>query len=491
MSIRVSRWSRLAIGLGVFYTLLTTAITWAEHATYNRTSLDLGVYTQLVWNMAHGRPFETTLLLQNRLHLAEHLALLLLPLGPLYGLVPDVRVLLLLEQAALALSGLPVFWLARCRLGPRLGLVILACYYAMPVLADVALDGVYPIVFAAVPAGLAAALALSGVRRTAAISSLLALTFEEEAALLALGVGLYLLWFRPTARGTAAVLLLAGGLWLGSAEGLVMPSFYQPTTSADETRAERHFSQLRENPAGWLQSVALNRLDPETLGALRLPRRVGQPTRCPEGGHCSALRWWLYPTAGLALLSPPALLIAGPPAASLLLADRPGRFRRHWAAPMLPVFWLAATLGLVRLAGRRRIRLAAVAALLGATLLMYHLDSSLPFGGQYDPGDIAGSALAADLSRLGARIPDGASVAASRRGLAHLANRRELYVFPPKDYGPGLWPPPELPAYALLDLQNVDVVRDLESPTGSLRTDPPYRELARTANALLLQRSGP
>ena len=76
-------------------------------------------------------------------------------------------------------------------------------------------------------------------------------------------------------------------------------------------------------------------------------------------------------------------------------------------------------------------------------------------------------------------------------GLAHLANRHELYVFPPKDYGPGLWPPPELPAYALLDLQNVDVVRELESPTGALRANPPYRELARTPNALLLERSGP
>src|SRR5919198_4027846 len=160
MSIRASHWSWFAIGLGLLYTLITTSITWAEHATYNRTSLDLGVYTQLVWNMAHGRPFETTLLLQNRLHMAEHLALLLLPLGPLYGLLPDVRVLLLLQQAALALSGLPVFWLARCRLGSRLGLMVLACYYAMPLLTDIALDGMYPIVFAAVPAGLAAALAL-------------------------------------------------------------------------------------------------------------------------------------------------------------------------------------------------------------------------------------------------------------------------------------------------------------------------------------------
>src|SRR5438093_630875 len=129
-----------ALALALLFTVVTTAITWAEHETYNSTSLDMGVYAQLLWDTAHGHPFATTLLLQNRLHLAEHLALLLLPLAPLYGLVPDVKLLLLLQQVALALSGLAVFWVARGVLGSRLALVALTAYYAMPTLAEVALD---------------------------------------------------------------------------------------------------------------------------------------------------------------------------------------------------------------------------------------------------------------------------------------------------------------------------------------------------------------
>src|SRR5919202_1587551 len=91
----------IALGLGLLFFAVTAAITWAEHRTYNSTSLDMAVYTQLVWNTADGHPFETTLLLQNRLHLAEHLAFLLMPLAPLYALLPRVELLLLLQQAAL------------------------------------------------------------------------------------------------------------------------------------------------------------------------------------------------------------------------------------------------------------------------------------------------------------------------------------------------------------------------------------------------------
>src|SRR5215211_614808 len=174
-------WSWIAIGLGAAFTAVTVAITWVEYQTYNSTSLDMAVYSQLVWNSANGHPLETTLLLQNRSHLAEHLALLLLPLGPLYGLAPDVRLLLLLQQAALAVSGIPLYLMARQRLGPRLATLCLAGYYLMPTMAEVALDAFYPIAFVAAPVGLAVALAIGGRTRAALLPCLLAVLFEEEA----------------------------------------------------------------------------------------------------------------------------------------------------------------------------------------------------------------------------------------------------------------------------------------------------------------------
>ena len=476
------RWSWLALGAGALFAVVTTVLTWTEHATYNSTSLDIGVYTQLVWNMAHGHPFETTLLLQNRLHLAEHIALLLQPLAPLYGLAPDVRILLLLQQTALGLSGLPVYWLARRRLNGPLALLVVLGYYLMPALTEVALDAFYPIVLAALPVGLASAWALSGRPRSAALAVLLAMLWEEEAALLAIGLGLYLLVRCRPVRRLGLAVLVAAVLWLGLAEGLVMPRYQQPSTAGQDTRAQGHFEQLRAQPLGWLGNVALNRLDPDLVRTSGLVRRFGQLAPCQQPGQCSALRWWLYPTGGLALLSPPTLLMAAPEAATVLIADKPGRFRRHWVAPMLPVIWLAVALGLALLA-RRRLQLGAAGLLLAAMLVFYYLDSSLPLGSQYEATDVVMTPLGEDLARLGAMIPDGASVLATRRGLAHLTNRRFVYVYPPRDYGAGLWPPAALPDYALIDLRGRDSADLL-----AIETEGRYHEVARTPNAVLLRR---
>lgn len=476
-------WPGLVVGL--IFTLVTTWMTWAEHETFNSTSLDMAVYTQLVWNAGQGRPFETTLLLQNRLHLAEHLALLLLPIAPLYALIPEVKLLLLLQQIGLGLSGLPVYWLARRGLGAWSALVLVGCYYAMPSLAEVALDAFYPIVFVALPVGWATVLAIRQRPRGAAVASLLAVLIEEEAALLAIGVGLFLL-LAPRARRIGGVLAVVGCLWLGLAQAIVLPRYGQPGLAGEVSRAAGHFDELLANPMAWSGFVALNRLEPDFARRFRSPGAADRTESCAVPGQCSALRWWLYPTAGLALLSPSTLMITAPPAAALLLADKPGRFRRHWVAPMLPVIWIAVAVGLGRSRSRRWLMAGGLLVMVAATLLFHRADSSLPLGGQYEASDVVPHEAAADLDRLGDAISPGASVVASRRGLAHLANRHQLYVFPARDYGPSLWPPAERPDFYLLDLRNTDTVRELAGPASPLRADPPYREVARTQNALLL-----
>src|SRR5437868_5095472 len=66
-----------SILIGAIWIAYATWSSVAELETFNSTSRDIGVYLQILWNTAHGRPFQTTLLESNRLHLAEHVALLL------------------------------------------------------------------------------------------------------------------------------------------------------------------------------------------------------------------------------------------------------------------------------------------------------------------------------------------------------------------------------------------------------------------------------
>jgi hypothetical protein len=384
-----------------------------------------------------------------------------------------------------------VYWLARRNLpiGPALALT--AGYYAMPTLTEVALDAFYPIAFVAIPVGWSLALAVGRYRVTPALLVLLALLFEEEAALLALGVGAYLLLCRPDGRRAGLAAALAGLLWLGLGETVVMPAYLQPGPEASATRVDLHFGELRERPLEWTLTVAANRLEPELLRSTGWLAAQGLPEDCPAApGHCSALRWWLYPTGGLALLSPTTLVAAAPSAGALLLADRPGRFRRHWAAPMLPVIWIAAGQGLARLARWRAATVIGAGGLLLASLLMYRLDSSLPLGNQFEPGDLVWTRGARDLAQTSRLVPAQAGLAAGRRGLAHYANRRLLYALPPDSYSDALWPPDAWPEYVLIDLE-----RDEDEPRRWLRRDPraenrpAYAEVARDRSSLLLRRA--
>src|SRR5919204_4564202 len=94
------RWAVAATALGLAAFLVFSGLAIARHQAYASGRQDLEIYLQTLWNTAQGRPFATTLLKSNELHLAEHLALALLPLAPLYGLLPDPRLLIVLQQAA-------------------------------------------------------------------------------------------------------------------------------------------------------------------------------------------------------------------------------------------------------------------------------------------------------------------------------------------------------------------------------------------------------
>lgn len=439
-------WIGIALALGLGYWLLITWMVIAEYETYNSTSRDLAVYLQIIWNTGHGQPFATTLLEHNRLHVAEHLALLIPVLAPLYAVWPDPRVLLALQQAAITLTGVPIFLWAARSLGHGWAALVLAAYYAMPTLDEVALDAFYPVVFTALPLGLAAYLALRGRPAAACAVALIALPIEEEAGLIAFGLGVYLAlarrprWWGVTLAGVSLV-------WLTLATAVVMPRFHDPTTlPATANRTAGHFDALRSDPVGHMTAV--------------LKQRVP-----------AASEWLLLPTGGLALVAPEILAIAAPDIGTLLLADNEGRFRRHWVAPALPIIWLATVSGLARL--RPGIpRLAGAGFLVAGAMVSFFIDSSLPGGGDYEPFDTVWTGRAEQLERALAEVPADAPAAASRRALPYLANRAALYVFPPS-YAGALWPAEPAPRFWVLDLTNNDTRDAIGGRASPLRDSSP------------------
>lgn len=432
-----------------------------ELLTFNSTSRDIGVYLQMLWNTGHGLPFRTTLLESNRVHLAEHLALLLPVLSPLYALRPDPSWLFVAQTTVLALAATPIYLLARRRLGGVwLPTLFVAGYFLMPTVTEVAYDAFYPVTWTALPLSFAAYFLLTDRLRPGVALALLAIPMEEEAGLAVLGLGLFLILRRGSRRVGLALTALAL-LWLGLVAMVIMPRFHEPSTrpSSGENRSVDHFAALRDQPGETIRDLAL----------VRTPR---------------AIRWLLAPAGGLPLLAPHVLVIDAPQAAVLLLADKGERFRRHWSSPMMPTIWLSAVIGFSVLRGRW-LRLAGVAALVVGSLASYLLDSNLPGGGDYDPSDLLWSERAEQHAYLTRLLPPGGSVVSSRRALGAIADRAELYVFPPS-YAGKLWPPERRPAAYFLDLSNDGTWEALIGRQSPLRSNRPYAIWLAGPDAMLL-----
>jgi uncharacterized membrane protein len=457
----------LAIVAGAGFSALTAWLAFARYDAFQNGRFDLEIYTQVVWNIANGHGFATTLLKSNLNHLAEHVALVLVPIAALYRLLPDPRLLLLIQQVGLGLLGWPLFVVGRRVLGPWPALVVLVCFYLTPSLAGVALDDFHAVPLAALPLAAGTALILLGRPRLGAVVALLALPAEEETALFAIGLGA-LLWLR---RERLLGLIVAGvaAVYLGLIVAVVMPSFHDPRTLSEVggNRTLNHFQEIRDAPA----KIA--------------DRLFG------ERGRDAAVRL-LLPTAALGLASPTLLLPVLPSVATLLLQDRDDTFGRHWVAPILVGVWLATVYGLARLPDGR-IRQVALALMVVGTVISYRLVSPLPGGGAFDASTLASDDHTRLLRRAVERIPDGAVVVASPNVVAHLANRPEAYVFPiDSHYAEELGWRKKRPDLYLLDLTDELTSRATVSERlNPLNSDRPFNVWSNGRKVMVLSDANP
>lgn len=438
----------IAIALGFAFGILWSWLVVADHTTFHDTNRDVGIYTQVLWNTVHGRPYQTTLLINNTSHLAEHVAPLLLLLAPPFLLAPDPTWLIVLQQAALALAGAPVYLLARRRLGgiwPPL--LVLASFYLAPALTEVVFQKFHPVAFATLPLGFGTYFILTDRPKLGALLSLSVPLIEETSSLALFGIGLMLLLRRRLRLGI--LLTSVSAAWLALVTLAIMPAHHLAAT-LDEVGGNRtlhKFRTVRAEPLQALQSLV---------------------SHAPDSA-----RWWLLPNAGLALLAPQTLIAALPTAGVLISNEDPRDLYSHRPAPALPLVWLASVEGLALLGGRpRRV---ALGLLVAASLFAFRTESRLPGGGLFDPSQLSWSPHAAALQAAVLEAPPESSVAASSDIAGHLATRSDVYVFP-AEYSHVLWPPPTRLGWWLLDVSKKGTQQDLlEKPGSPLRASPPYQ----------------
>ena len=408
-------WPRLgpsrAVAIGVVaYALVFSFVTVTRHYTFQTHALDLGQYAQNMWDLARGRPPYDTILGWHAW--GNHLSPIFYLFAPLTLVFAGPTFLLVLQSAALALGALPVFHLARRRVGAEAAAGFALLYLLNPSLQGINVRDFHaaalaiPLLLAAMDFAEAGRLWLGG------LAAVLTLTTREDAAIAVVGLGLWLAIVsrRPILGGALVAVSVA---WLFVAVEWLMPSFRDDAVYPYITAHYAHFG--------------------DSLGQIVLapfvhPLRV--LTWLATLDHARYLIALLAPLGFLPLAAPLASVGALPGLAQNLLSDYPvlTNHRSQYQAFVLPFLVVGAIVGFETLRRWRPVIITPRRVLVVAGLVSLAMSARTA-------NDLAVHSWWPDAReraayRLLAMIPSGATVSASEQFFPHLYERTSVYVFP-------------------------------------------------------------
>lgn len=430
----------LSLVLAGVFALLYARLLWQREAQYQTYAYDLGLFAQVAWNTLHGQPFATTLLAFN--YLGDHLAPSLALAAPLFLLWPDARALLLLQALAVAAAGVGIFLVA-CRRSAdsRAALLIQLGYHLAPAAAWVALDEFHPISLALPAMTFASALLWRRRYGFAAVCAALALLSTEDAVSWVVPFGMLLLVVaRGRARLWGAALAAGATAWIALYLFLLAPALRPANLVLSDPHPDIGVFIYCGRTWSAVAQCLTNR---PALTMHQLLRPAGRST----------LAVILGPTAGLGLLGPAFLVVAGRWVVQLLSVG-PADYTHHYVALLVPAAYLAAgeaTGWLRRWRVPPRLPALAVAA---ASLVAFLQQSPLPGGGGYTVPTAAQVARSALLDRAVAMVPPdpSLSVVATSQIFPHVALRPGAYL---------PWAAPTRPSdYTILDLRDAYPLSD-------------------------------
>ena len=393
--------------LTIIYFVVLTGAAWRLHGRFLTHALDLGYFDQILWSTANGHWFANTLKYPWNF-MGDHLSPILAFVAPFYWIWSDVRALLAVQTLALALAGLPIYWLAR-RMDDWLAPFILLAFYLNPAMHLISLSDFHEIALVTPFVSLAVYALVRRRYPLMMVSLFFALLCKEDIAILTLAFGVYLL-FDSRARGWGIAISLFSLAWLALALQIIIPAF----------REEDGYGSIGAR-YGYLGTTPVE--------ALRtLATRPGVPlAHLAQWDILLAFGRQLLPTGFTALLGWPLFALSLPVFLYLQLSEEPSLYTlQEWhVAPLLPILFAAAIQGIGYLRGRWRV--VAVGAMLVGSLWAFTQYSVLPHArtAQGTPPE-----RAARIEAIIDRLSPEAVVSAQSDIVPHVSQRHEVYVFP-------------------------------------------------------------
>lgn len=408
--------------------VITTTLVILRHYNFNAVfGEDTSYYNQIFWSTLHGEFFTGTLT-QGRYtdppvssEFAVHNSPFLFAVLPFYSMYPTFYCLLILRNAALSLSSVPLYTLARERVGPTASFVLIIVYLLSPNILLQSVGPFYPLQFAAPFLMSAFVFFYRGSFRMFLLSLLLALTVREEVALTTALFAFYALILRRAWRWILVPAALSLIWWYVSTE-FVMSHSRIALEDLDEL--------FKLSAAGYNGIVAAVVAEPE-----RFMRLIFNFTTFE---YLYAL---LKPTSLLSIFGISALFMLPTIAINMIV----GAFWKttlslsmHYSLLATCCLFIAAVEGLARLGRASRVfRTRPNTLYIGLTLLLLPI-TILSVKDLISYGDSNNPTLIADFSRTSRHetlrrvlttinVDPTASVAAPSILLPHLATRQQLY----------------------------------------------------------------
>ncbi|MCB2224163.1 MAG: DUF2079 domain-containing protein [Actinobacteria bacterium] len=402
----VSVWGWAMAAVVAAYAWYFTWLSLDLHHGLGTSTFDYGLYDQGVWLLSRFKaPFVT---LMGRNLFGDHTSFILVFLVPLYWVMPGAGVLLGTQSLAAALGAVPVYLLARARLGSGAVAVLLGSLFLLhPALQWTNLEDFHPDTYLVPLVGFAVWAALERRWRTYAVCVALALLVKEDVALVTVPLGLWVAWRRDRTIGLVTVgASIAWGLFamlavIGGLSGRLVPNAWRI-------------------PFGGVRGLVA-----ETLArpgnVIDYLRSDGRPFYLWQMGAPFA---WVFARA------PEVAAISALVVATNVLSNfgYQHRIDFHYSAVALPALALGTVAALAGTTGRRR--RTAVAAVAAAALWSAYLWGPLPPARTPVAYWAPDHPVAVSARELIAEVPDGAVVSAHWAVTPHLARREQIYSWP-------------------------------------------------------------